>query len=114
MTNFDDIATFLEDSPNWPLTKRLIRRAEEAMKTRRTSDQAVLDWFTLYRPLTGLGQIRLAEAMLAIGIEKEGVEWLRYAWINNKFTRRQSKQIYRNHHQTLTQADHEARLDKLL
>ena len=113
-SKFVEIAAFLKANPNWPLTKNLIGRAEETMKTRHISDQAALDWFAHHHPLTGSGQIRLAEAMLSTGLKKEGTQWLRYAWIHNKFSREQSKQIYRDHHQTLTQADHEARLDKLL
>ena len=113
-SKFSEIAAFLKANPNWPSIEILIRRAEEAMERSHISDQAALDWFTRHHPLTGPGQMRLAEAMLAMGLPEEGNNWLRYAWVNNRFSRQQSKTIYRDHHQTLTQADHLARLDRLL
>ena len=113
-SKFSEIAAFLHANPNWPSIKILTRRAEEAMGLSHISNQTVLDWFTRHHPLTGPGQIRLAETMLAIGLKEEGNNWVKYAWVNNRFSRQQSKAIYRDHNQTLTQADHLARLDQLL
>ncbi|MBT3373331.1 MAG: lytic transglycosylase domain-containing protein [Rhodospirillaceae bacterium] len=112
--SFNEITDFLTTNPAWPSRQRLIRRAEEAMEKSRVSDRAALDWFTLHRPLSGPGQIRLAEAMLANGMQEDGMQWLRYAWINNVFARRQSKKLYRRYRKTFTMADHIARLDHLL
>ena len=71
-SKFSKIAAFLNANPNWPAIEILIRRAEEAMERSHISDQTVLDWFTRHHPLTGPGQIRLAEAMLAMGLSEEG------------------------------------------
>ncbi|MCS5607526.1 MAG: lytic transglycosylase domain-containing protein, partial [Alphaproteobacteria bacterium] len=84
-SKFSEIAAFLNANPNWPSIEILIRRAEEAMEISHISDQVALDWFTRHPPLTGPGQMRLAEAMLAMGLPEEGKQWLRYAWVNNKF-----------------------------
>ncbi len=112
--SFSEIAKFITDNSHWPSIRRLKRRAEEAMDKNRMDDKTVLSWFTQHKPLSGTGQMRLAEAMLASGLTAEGEQWLRYAWINNTFSRRQAKSIYRRHRKTLTQADHMARLDHLL
>jgi len=111
---FGEIASFLDANPNWPSRDRLIRRAEEAMEISRVGDPIVLEWFALHRPLSGPGQIRLAEAMLRNGMHEDGRQWLRYAWVNNVFARRMSKAIYRRHRKILTKADHMARLDHML
>jgi soluble lytic murein transglycosylase len=112
--SFDEIATFLQTNPTWPSRDRLIRRAEEAMEISRIADPIALKWFTLHRPLSGPGQIRLAEAMLRNGMHEDGQQWLRYAWTNNVFARRISKALYRRHRKILTKADHMARLDHML
>ncbi|MDP6832708.1 MAG: lytic transglycosylase domain-containing protein [Alphaproteobacteria bacterium] len=112
--SFAEISAFLDANPAWPSRERLIRRAEEAMEKSRVSDQTALNWFSLHRPVSGPGQIRLAEAMLANGMKEDGLQWLRYAWINNVFARRQSRAIYRRHRGTINMADHIARLDHLL
>jgi soluble lytic murein transglycosylase len=112
--SFNEIGEFLETNPDWPSRDRLIRRAEEAMALSRIADPIALEWFTLHRPLSGPGQIRLAEAMLRNGMQENGRQWLRYAWINNVFARRDSKAIYRRHRKILTTADHIARLDHML
>ena len=111
---FEQISGFIAANPTWPSQHRLIRRAEEAMETSRVSDQVAMDWFTSNRPLSGPGQIRLAEAMLANGMTDDGLQWLRYAWINNVFARRTSKALYRRHRKVLRKSDHVARLDYLL
>lgn len=111
---FSEIEAFLERNPTWPSRDRLIRRAEEAMEISRVKDPAALKWFTLHRPLSGPGQMRLAEAMLRNGMDEDGQQWLRYAWINNVFARRESRSIYRRHRRRLSQADHMARLDHML
>ena len=111
---FSEIGEFLDNNPAWPSRDRLIRRAEEAMVVGRIKDPIALEWFTLHRPLSGPGQIRLAEAMFRNGMEDDGLQWLRYAWINNVFRRRESRVIFRRHRNKLTQADHMARLDHML
>ncbi|MDA1099041.1 MAG: lytic transglycosylase domain-containing protein [Proteobacteria bacterium] len=111
---FGEIAGFLDANPDWPSRDRLIRRAEEAMATSRIADPVALEWFTLHRPLSGPGQVHLAEAMLRNGMDEEGRQWLRYAWVNNVFARRNSRAIYRRHRKLLSEADHIARLDHLL
>ncbi|MFP6773617.1 MAG: lytic transglycosylase domain-containing protein [Alphaproteobacteria bacterium] len=123
---FSKISAFVDANPDWPSAQRLIRRAEEAMEISRIDDNVALAWFTKHRPLSGPGQLRLAEAMLAAGsdaavnggadaaLAADGKQWLRHAWINNTFPRRRSKAIYRRHRKIFSQEDHMARLDWLL
>ena len=111
---FSKISKFLNTNPNWPSRQRLLRRAEEAMEKSRIDDGTALDWFTKNRPLSGPGQLRLAQAMMATGLVEEGKQWLRHAWITHTFSRRLSKAIYRRYRKILTQSDHMSRLDHLL
>ncbi len=115
---FAKISAFVEANPDWPSIRRLIRRAEEAMEISRIDNNDALAWFTKHRPISGPGQLRLAQAMLAAesnaGLAADGKQWLRHAWINNTFPRRQSKAIYRRYRKIFSQEDHMTRLDRLL
>lgn len=111
---FDEIAGFIRANPHWPQIERLTRRAEEAMPRGPEHDQAVLDWFNSRPPLSGAGQLRLAEAMMRRQMTADGITWLRHAWINNTFSKREARSIYRRHKKHLRPEDHVARLDRLL
>lgn len=110
---FHRIAAFLANNPTWPRQQTLRQRAEEAMNS-ALGDETVLAWFAQWPPVTGLGQVRLAEALLRTGNVEEGLAQLRDAWVNNMFTKRQSQSIYRRHKKLLRPEDHVARLDVLL
>ena len=62
----------------------------------------------------GLGRWAVSEMMTA-GIEiARGRTMLRQAWIAGDFTRRKENALYRRHRKLLADADHVARLDRLL
>ena len=64
--------------------------------------------------MTASGRIRLAEALIAEGFEKQAVEWLRHAWINDDFERKEQRRILKAHGERLRPHDHARRLDRLL
>jgi len=111
--SFAEIAAFLEANRHWPRLTPVRKRAEEAMR-RDVEDATVLAWFAETPPVSGPGRIRLAETLFRVGRDDEAMEWLRLAWVQNTFTKRQAQGIYRRHKRRLTQADHAARLDRLL
>ena len=110
---FDEISAFMASSPNWPDQEALQRNAEAAM-TDEVSDQSAIAWFTEHPPASWQGHIRLAEALIRVGPKETGIGWLRYSWINDDFPRKKRRAIYRRNKQHLRQADHVARLDRLL
>ncbi len=110
---FEEIARFLQDNPHWPRRRTLVRHAESAMGHRRPQQQ-VLAWFAEHPPLSGPGRVRVAEALMAQGRPEVGAAWLRYAWVVDGFSVRQEREILKRHRKLLSQADHEARLDRLL
>lgn len=111
--SFQEIAGFMADNPDWPGQHLLQRRAEEAIDDTVT-DSVLMDWYSERRPVTGPAMIALAEAMMRNGMTEGGVQWLRYAWVHETFTRTQSRDIFRRHKKHLTSEDHIKRLDRLL
>jgi len=111
--SFAEIAAFLEANDHWPQLTPVRKRAEEALQ-RSVDDATVLAWFAEKPPISGPGRIRLAEALFREGRDAEALKWLRLAWVQNTFTKRQAQSIYRKHKKQLTRADHAARLDRLL
>jgi soluble lytic murein transglycosylase len=62
--HFEDYASFIELNPDWPSMDRLRALAEDTM------DDSVLparriEWFQHYPPLSGIGRMKFAEALLA-------------------------------------------------
>ena len=110
---FAEIARFIQENPDWPDRKGLLRRAEEAMN-QNTADADVLAWFEKHPPLSGDGKARLGEPLVATGRDAEGQAMIREAWINGDFAKRREIAFYGRHRRLLTTDDHRRRLDRLL
>ena len=111
--DFGEIAGFLRDNPRWPGASRLQRRAEEVLDD-SVSDEVLIAWFSQRRPVTGEAMIRLAETMMRSDMREGGLDWLRYAWTHNTFSRNRSRQLFRRYKSELLETDHQKRLDNLL
>lgn len=110
---FTDIARFIDDNPDWPGMDRLRRSAEEAIDE-ATPPPLVLAWFGKREPLTTDGRVALARALAATGRTAEARDQIRRAWIDGDFTSKQEFRFVRQFGHELTEADHRARLDRLL
>ena len=110
---FAALSDFLIRRPDWPNTNRIQRRAEETMPA-DMDPGAVLTWFAAHPPVGANGMIRRAEALLALGRNKEGRKAIREVWVKGVLGRGQYKTFYRKHRKLLTHDDHVARLDRLI
>jgi soluble lytic murein transglycosylase len=81
---FDEINSFLKANPDWPARDTLYARAEKVLDFNLTPAQ-VIAWFGSRAPASGIGKIKLGEAMIAAGRTTEGRETIRSAWINWSF-----------------------------
>ncbi len=90
--SFAEIDGFLKNNPNWPLRDTILARAEAAMDP-ITAPAAVLGWFGGRTPVTGIGMIRLGDAMLASGRADAGRDMVRRGWISGTFTPEQELAI---------------------
>lgn len=110
--SFGEIAQFLKDDPEWPARDTLLARAEAAMPP-TMEPPAVIAWFGDRTPQTGIGKVRLGEALIGSGSPVRGRELIRDAWIDSSFEPEQEYYVEAQHADALTpQADRE-RLERL-
>jgi soluble lytic murein transglycosylase len=110
--SFGQITGFITAHPDWPSQGPLMRRAEEAAGS--ASDSAVLAWFAAHPPITPGGKLREAELWMEHGKRDQGIELVREVWINGTYNKSDERSFLQRYHPLLREADHEARLDRLL
>jgi soluble lytic murein transglycosylase len=109
---FAEIASFIEQNPDWPLRKTLLRRAEEALAGE--SDDTAADWLKRHPPVSGSGHARAAEIMINRGQVEAGTTALRTAWADGDFTLAAEQTLLARFYDKLRPEDHQRRLDRLL
>lgn len=107
------IVRWIDENPGWPLRRQLVRRVEESIGV-DTSGDLILSWFRRHPPVSSMGKVRFAEAMIAAGDDTKGTALLRAAWTEGRFNRTQEKEILKKHGRLLGTEDHVRRLDRLL
>ncbi len=108
---FAEIAQFLHDYPDWPGRNTLYARAEQAMSPVMDA-HAVILWFGERTPETGIGKVRLGEALIASGAPTRGHELIRQAWIEDTFEPDQEYYVVAQHSDVLTPETERARLER--
>ncbi len=111
--SFDEIAAFIEAKPDWPGRDAMLRRAEESIDI-SLGDARILAWFAAHPPVTGLGWLREGEALLRQGRNEEAVAALRRAWVDGNLSVTDEKTLWVEYGGRFSNADHAARLDRLL
>ncbi|MGO8919093.1 MAG: lytic transglycosylase domain-containing protein [Stellaceae bacterium] len=109
---FTDFVDFITANPDWPSQLALRQHAEEAMVG--VSDHSLEQWFDRFAPVTPAGKFRQADIWIAEGREQDGLARIREVWAKGDFTAFEEKSVLQRYHQALRQADHWARLDRLL
>jgi soluble lytic murein transglycosylase len=110
---FAQIARFLRDYPDWPLRHVLFARAEQAMPE-NMAPGSVIAWFGARDPSTGIGKVRLGDALIATGKIAEGHALIRTAWIEGTFEASEEADIIRRHGDILTPDIDRQRLARLI
>lgn len=111
--SFEEIAAFIDSKPDWPGRDAMLRRAEENIDT-SLGDGRILAWFAAHPPVTGLGWLRQGEALLRQGRSEEALMSLRQAWVNGNLALNDEKTLWVEYGGRFPNADHAARLDRLL
>jgi soluble lytic murein transglycosylase len=113
---FYDIVEFLTANPGWPEQKKLMMRAEMALREGNASDEDVLSLFAGREPATGYGRMALARALSRqASPPKDRIDQLvRDAWVGGDFEEPQENEILSSYRSLLTREDHFARASRLL
>src|SRR5579862_620034 len=110
--SFAEIAQILRDVPSWPGHDRIVARAEEAMPA-GMNPQTVIAWFAGRTPQTGIGKVRLGEALIATGATARGQESIRDAFIGSSLEPDDENYIVARYGSLLTEDVWRQRLDRL-
>jgi soluble lytic murein transglycosylase len=111
--SFGEISEFLKNNPDWPDRDTLLARAENAIDP-LMEPHAVVAWFGDREPATGIGKIRLGEALTSIGSADRGAELIRKGWIDGIFEPSQELAIIQRDGTVLTPDVDRERLMHLL
>jgi soluble lytic murein transglycosylase len=109
---FADFDEFLAKNPDWPGLLTLRQNAEQTMVG--VSDRMLADYFSRFPPVTPAGKFKLGEIAIAAGREQEGIARIRDTWVRSDFTDFEEKTVLLRFQSYLSEADHRARLDRLL
>jgi len=112
----DEIVQFINANPDWPEQKHLRIRAELALHGGSIPNHEIIAYFKEEPPLTGVGKIALAEALMQDkNPPQEKITYLiRDGWRNGDFDEPQERQILEKYGTLLLQKDHIERIDRLL
>lgn len=110
---FSEIMSFAERRSDWPKIDTVLKMAEAALPDDMPADQ-VIAWFAGQEPLTGEGKLTLGEAYLALGQDDFGKVWIERAWVEHNFGRKREKEILQAHKKNISQAAHNARVERLM
>lgn len=110
---FDEIAGFIERNPGWPRQATSLARAEAAIDG-NVGPARLIAWFGKFAPQSGLGKLRYGAALLNGGDKARGALLLRLGWIEASTDSETETAILASYGRYLTEADHIARLNRLL
>ena len=109
---FSDLGAFIDQNPDWPLHKKLQRRAEEALTAE--SDSVAAEWLKRHPPIGGVGKARAAQILLNRGNTEAGTAAIRAAWIDGDFAVADEHSFLARDGGMLRPEDHQKRLDRLI
>ncbi len=109
-----DIEAFRVANPHWPSQARLRQNAERSLFVNKESPEAIKSFFADTSPETGAGRAALAAMHVAEGDKAAAQAKVSEAWRNYNLTKQIEKAILDRFSELLTEADHKARVDKML
>ena len=109
---FDRLASFSGENASWPNATMLRRRAEGALWDERRPAATVISFFRTQQPLSAKGKFALARALKAQGDEPAAAQLVRTAWREDTCSRDVERIVMETFGDTLTRADHKARMDR--
>lgn len=112
--SFDQISRFLIQNPNWPEADKMRARAEKAISLDSLDPSRTLAFFNAYPPQTPSGQLRHAIALNSSGQRKLAADTARLAWTAGPLDELETSRALSLFGASLTQDDHDARMDRLL
>jgi soluble lytic murein transglycosylase len=112
--DFERIATFMRENPDWPGRYLLRTRAEQALMNARPSDEMLLAFFASEKPRSTQGTVALAEALRREGAIDDAQALIRDIWRNTSLGDTSELRLMLTFPGTLTRNDHRIRMERRL
>ncbi len=112
--SFDRLSRFLMANRGWPDADKMRIRAEKAIAIDSFDPARTLAYFNAFPPKTPSGELRMALALNATGRRDEANAAVRRAWTGGSLTQDEINRVLTFFPGTLTAADHDARMERLL
>ncbi|MFN5128414.1 MAG: lytic transglycosylase domain-containing protein [Sphingomonadaceae bacterium] len=112
--SFNDYASFLMLYPDWPNSEDMRQRAEQAINPLSYSPNQIVAYFDRLPPVTNEGRAKFAFALDSVGDKARAETQAREAWRGGAMSDEDEGRVFRIASGTLTSADHDARVDRLL
>lgn len=109
---FDDGYRFLQKNPAWPEEKIIRLRTEAAAMDERPAHDVMAKFCSDYPPISGRGMIACVVAK--VGDAATQAQLVRTAWKQGDFNEDEESRILKSYSETITYAEHRARMDRLL
>lgn len=114
VTDFERIAAFMRENPDWPGRYLLRTRAEQALLRGNPSDEMLLAFFATEKPRTTQGVVALAEALRREGAVDDAQALIRDIWRNTSLKDTSELRLMLTFPGTLTRNDHRIRMERRL
>ena len=112
--SFNDYASFLMLYPDWPNSEEMRQKAEQAINPLSYSPNQIVAYFDRLPPVTNEGRAKFALALDSVGDKARAQAVAREAWRGGALSDEDEGRVFRIANGTLTSADHDARIDRLL
>jgi len=110
---FTDYQNFIEKNKDYPRISRLRYLAEHKIYLKNNSPIAVINWFEKYPPISGMGKIKLSEALLEQGRNDEINLLIKKGWVEAKIRKNDLGYYRAKFKKFLNTDDHIKRADRL-
>ncbi|MEE2705205.1 MAG: lytic transglycosylase domain-containing protein [Pseudomonadota bacterium] len=107
-------ALFIRNNHTWPEINLIRSRAEKYANDGSMSSSEIIDWFSMFPPLTGPGLEALANAYKEKGDIHKSEDLAKNAWHNYNFTQREERRFLSSFAYLLNTKDHEKRVSNLI
>ena len=104
---------FIDQHSDWPLQTTLQKRVEERMSY-NLAPVKVINWFIRSKAISGVGKIKLAEALFDIGANNAATWLIRDSWKTHNFPSKDERRIYKKYKSLFSNEDNNQRIDNLI
>ena len=111
--SFYDYVNFIKVNNDYPRTNRLRYLAEHKINFKTVTPDFIIDWFSIKKPFSGYGNIKLGEAHLIKGNKELGSKLIKDGWINARLSKSQLRYFRKKYKEIIKIEDNIKRADWL-